>query len=211
MSRMRLFYRVSRLICQVTYTGLLSGRVFGAQRVPQDGGVLLVSNHQSFFDPMLVTLALPRECSYMARDTLFKGGLATRILTAYNAFPIKRGAADLRGIKEALRRLKTGGLVTAFPEGTRTHDGTIGPMHGGIVMLARRANVPIVPTTILGAYKVWPRQAKFPRPCPVIVSYDRPLQPKDWQSLDDDAAIALVRERIVAMHDRYRNHPVLRA
>ncbi|MBN2445385.1 MAG: 1-acyl-sn-glycerol-3-phosphate acyltransferase, partial [Phycisphaerae bacterium] len=105
MSRMRLVYRVSRDICQVVYAGLLRGRVFGVRHVPLDGGVLLVSNHQSFLDPMLVTLALPRECSYMARETLFKGGLATRILKTYNAFEIKRGTADLRGIKEALRRL----------------------------------------------------------------------------------------------------------
>ncbi|MBN2446536.1 MAG: 1-acyl-sn-glycerol-3-phosphate acyltransferase, partial [Phycisphaerae bacterium] len=95
-------------------------------------------------------------------------------------------------------------------EGTRTSDGSIGPMHAGIIMLARRARVPIVPAALLGAYKVWPRHTSYPRPRPVIVSYDRPLQPEEWMALDDEAAIKLVRDRIVAMYERYREHPMLR-
>lgn len=210
MSRMRPHYRVSRRICQISFAMLFRGRVFGTQRVPVEGGVLLLANHQSYLDPMLATLALPRECHYMARDTLFEHPAMRRLIEAYNAFPIKRGAADLRGIKEALRRLKNGGLVTAFPEGTRTIDGSVGPMLPGSVVLARKAKVPIVPTAILGAYKAWPKQSKLPHPAPVIVAYDDPVSLDEIRAASDEEIIGDVRARIIALRDRFRNHPLLR-
>lgn len=207
---MRPHYRVSRRICQICFAGLFRGRAFGVAKVPVDGGVLLVSNHQSFLDPMLVTLGLPRECSYMARDTLFAKPAFARVIRAYNAFPIKRGVADLRGVKESLRRLKDGWLVTAFPEGTRSTDGTIAPMQPGAVLLARKARVPVVPATILGAFKAWPRHAKLPRPTPVIVAYGDPLPFEQFRALSDEEATAIVRDRIIAMYRRYEQHPALR-
>jgi 1-acyl-sn-glycerol-3-phosphate acyltransferase len=187
------------------------GRVFGVNRVPRTGGVLLLANHQSFMDPLLATLALPRECHYMARDTLFAHAWLKPIIEMYNAFPIKRDAADLRGMREALRRLTQGELVTAFPEGTRSHDGTIGALRAGVVLLARRARVPMVPCVILGAYRAWPRGAPFPRPTPTIVAYGEPLWPESFVGQSDDELIGEVRRRICALHAQYSTHPLLRA
>ncbi len=209
MSRMRPHYRIGRRICHCVFTTLLRGRTFGVRNVPVEGGVLLVCNHQSFLDPMLATLALPRECCYMARDSLFRNETFARLIRAFNAFPIKRGTADLKGIREALQRLKAGMLVTAFPEGTRTLDGSVGPMHAGTILMSRRAKVPVVPATILGAYKAWPRHARFPRPVPIIVSYGEPLWPAQAAELSDEQAITVVRDRIVDMYERYRRHPLL--
>jgi len=177
--------------------------------VPRAGGVLLVCNHQSYLDPVLATLALPRECHYMARDTLFRHPLFRRLIRSLNAFPIKRGAADLAAIKETLRRLKAGHLVVAFPEATRTTDGTLGPMHTGVILLARKAGVPIVPTMILGAFESWPRHARLPRPHPVIVAYGPPMTPDLLERLDDEACLRRVRDCIQEMMDRYRGHPLL--
>jgi 1-acyl-sn-glycerol-3-phosphate acyltransferase len=208
-SRMRPHYRVSRGICRLCFALLFRGRVFNPERVPVDGGVLLVSNHQSFLDPMVATLALPRECHFMARDTLFERPAFKRLIESFNAFPIKRGTADLRGIKEALRRLKNGGLVTAFPEGTRTLDGTIGPMLPGSIILARKAKVPIVPTVILGAYKAWPRHAKLPRIAPILVAYGAPLTVDQIAARDDETVIDVVRGRMLDLQQHYQHHPLL--
>ena len=210
MSRIRPHYRFAQLVCQIAYAGLFQGRMFGMRHVPRDGGVLLVSNHQSFLDPMLITLGLPRECSYMARDSLFKTEAFGRLISAYNAFPVKRGTADIGAIKESLRRLKAGHLLTMFPEGTRTCDGQIGPMQTGPVMIARRADVPIVPATILGAFEAWPRSAKLPRLKPVIVSYAPPIPPDRLRALGDDRAAEHIRDQIVGMFERYRHHRLFR-
>lgn len=207
---MRLWYRFCRSMCHLLFLGFCRGRVFGAARVPLRGPVLLVCNHQSFLDPVLATLALRRECHYMARDTLFRGGLFQRLIASLNAFPIRRGSADVGAIKETLRRLRQGALITVFPEGTRTPDGRVRAMQPGVALLARRAGAPLVPTLILGAFECWPRQAKLPRPHPVIVAYGRPLVPAEMQGRTDEECIALVRARILEMKERFERHPLLK-
>lgn len=207
---MRLWYRFCRSLCHLAFLGLCRGRVFGATHVPLSGAVLLVCNHQSFLDPVLATLALRRECHYMARDTLFRGGLFERLIVSLNALPIRRSSADLSAIKETLRRLRLGALITVFPEGTRTPDGRVRAMQPGVVMLARRAGALLVPTLILGAYECWPRQARLPRPHPVIVAYGQPLTPAEMQSRDDEECMGMVRARILEMMERYTRHPLIR-
>jgi 1-acyl-sn-glycerol-3-phosphate acyltransferase len=145
----------------------------------------------------------------MARDTLFGHRLFRWLIESLNAFPIKRGTADLAGIKETLRRLRGGQLVVTFPEATRTQDGALGSMHSGVILLARKAGVPIVPTMILGAFESWPRHVRLPRPHPVIVAYGPPLAPELLSRLDDEACIQQVRRCIQEMMDRYRGHSSL--
>jgi 1-acyl-sn-glycerol-3-phosphate acyltransferase len=201
---MRRGYAICRLIAQALFIFIFRGRVFGTQRVPRQGGVLLVSNHQSFLDPVLATLALPRECNYMARDTLFAIRWLRPIMEYLNAFPVKRDTADMGAIKETLRRLKAGKLVLAFPEGTRTEDGSIGPMRAGVVLLARKARVPIVPTLILGAFESWPRTAKLPTAHPILVAYGEPICPHEHPEWGDDQCVQIVRQRICALGARFR-------
>ncbi|MFQ5807511.1 MAG: lysophospholipid acyltransferase family protein [Phycisphaerae bacterium] len=206
---MRLWYRCCRAVAHALFFLLFRGRVFGVQNVPRTGGVLLVCNHQSFLDPIFATLALPRECHYMARDTLFRNRWFRRLIESLNAFPIKRGVADVGAIKETLRRLKQGALVTAFPEGTRTWDGSVGPMQPGTVLIARKAGVPLVPALLLGAYEVWPRQALLPRPAPVIVAYGQPLWPDQMKGLSAEECTSVLRNRILEMMARYHRHPLV--
>ena len=206
---MRRWYRFCRAVTQALFLLLFRGRVFGVRNVPLDGGVLLVCNHQSFLDPILATLAPPRECHYMARDTLFGNRLFRRLIESLNAFPVRRGTGDIGAIRETLRRLKHGVLVTAFPEGTRTWDGRVGAMQTGVVLIARKARVPLVPTLILGAYEVWSRQAVLPRPAPVIIAYGEPLWPDQMKELSDEGCINVVRDRILEMMERYRGHPLV--
>ena len=205
----RPYYFFCQFWAQVLYASLCRGRVFGRHNVPRTGGVLLVCNHQSFLDPVLATLALPRECHYMARDTLFRNPHFRRLIESLNAFPIKRGTADVTAIKETLRRLKKGQLVTAFPEGTRTRDGSLGPIQPGVVLLARKARVPVVPAMILGAFEAWPRQARLPRPHPVIVAYGEAMSVEMLNSVGDEECISEVSKRINALMDQYRNHTLL--
>lgn len=207
-AEMRPWYRFCRVLCRLTFHGFFRGRVFGVRNVPTTGGVLLVCNHQSFLDPVLATQALPRECHYMARDTLFHNPRFRWLIESLNAFPIKRGTADIGAIKETLKRLKQGALVTTFPEATRTPDGRVLPMQSGVVLIARKAKAPIVPTLILGAYEAWPRQVKAPRPRPIIVAYGRAMWPSELQG-DDQEVISRIRDRILEMMERYRRHPLL--
>jgi 1-acyl-sn-glycerol-3-phosphate acyltransferase len=206
---MRLGYRIIRGILQALHIFLCRGRVFGLRHVPVVGGVLLVSNHESFLDPIVATLAIPRECNYMARDTLFRHPLFGRLIAYVNAFPVKRDTADIGAIKETLRRLKAGKVVLTFPEGTRTRDGRIGAMRAGVVLLARKARVPVVPTLVLGAFESWPRSSPLPRPHPILVAYGEPLYVHEHPEWDDEQCVALVRARIVALQERFASHSLV--
>jgi 1-acyl-sn-glycerol-3-phosphate acyltransferase len=202
---MRLYYRVCRFICQWTMTLLLKARVFGRHHIPARGGVLLVCNHQSFLDPVLATMALIREGNYMARDSLFRRRFFRLLIESLNAFPVRRNTADLAAIKEAMRRLKQGRVVVLYPEGTRTEDGRIGPMLPGLGAIARKAGVPIVPTLIDGVFQAWPRSRKLPGPGDVIIEYGRPITPREYADLTAEGLMDLVRNRLLAMQQRWHS------
>jgi 1-acyl-sn-glycerol-3-phosphate acyltransferase len=206
---MRTSYRYLRMTAGVLFRAFFNGRVFGVEKIPNTGGVLLLSNHQSFLDPVLATVAIPRECHYMARDTLFEKPRFRQLIEHLNAFPVKRGKADMRAIKETIRRLKEGGVLLGFPEATRTTDGSIGEMRAGLILVARKTRVPIVPTLIQGAFESWPRDAKFPRRHPIVVAYDDPFRPHELPDWDDDRCVAHVRNRLLALQDQYREPTLL--
>lgn len=145
----------------------------------------------------------------MARDTLFANPAFGWLIDTLNAFPVKRGEGDVGAIKETLRRLKRGALITVFPEGTRTPDGAIGPMRSGVVLLARKARVPLVPTLILGAFDAWPRRQLLPSPSPVLVAHAEPLTPEQIDAMEPEACMDAVRARIVAMRQRFGPHTLL--
>lgn len=210
MPGMRWSYWVCRFLCQCGTLLLLKVRVFGRGRFPSQGGVLLVSNHQSFLDPVLATMALPREGNYMARDSLFKNRWFKGLIKFLNAFPIKRGTADMVAIKETMRRLKDGRVVLAFPEGTRSPDGRIGPMLGGLATVGKKCQVPIVPTLIDGVFRAWPRDRLLPGCGDVIVEYGEPISPAEYAKMSPDELTEEIRRRIIAMQERWHRRVAAR-
>jgi len=211
MPQMRLSYWFCRMFCQWTCVLLLRVRVYGQRHVPERGGVLLVSNHQSFMDPVLVTMGLPREGNYMARDTLFGNPWFRWLITFLNAFPIKRGTADMVAIKETMRRLKEGRMVTAFPEGTRSPDGRVGPMLAGLATVAKKCKAPIVPTLIDGMHRAWPRDRMLPGIGDVVIQYGKAIRPEDYATMTPDELTEEIRRRIIVLQeDWHRRVPARR-
>ena len=136
-----LLQRGLQLLAVVVYRVRYSGR----QNIPTEGGVLVVSNHQSHLDPPLVGIGVPRRLNYLARETLFSFAPFRWLIGSVDAIPIDRDGIGLGGIKEALRRLKRGEMVLIFPEGTRTRDGEIAPFRPGFTALAVSSQGPSCP------------------------------------------------------------------
>ncbi len=199
--RVRLGYRLAQLFIQIFFVFFFRTRAFGARRVPVDGGVLLICNHQSYFDPVLAALPLPRECSFMARDTLFAQPHFRRLISYLNAFPVRRATADMAAMREAIRRLRDGLAVVVFPEGTRTRDGSIGEFHLGSMLLAKRAGAPIVPVVVVGAFESWPRDRKLPRPAKIAIHYGEVVTSEQVREWSEERLAEVVRGRMVAMYE----------
>jgi (E)-4-hydroxy-3-methyl-but-2-enyl pyrophosphate reductase len=192
---------VARVLCAAAFTL----RVYHCERLPADGGVLVIANHQSYLDPILVAVGMPRPFHPMARATLFRVWPFAWLIRSLYAFPVRRASADFGAVREALRRLKDGQVVLMFPEGTRTLDGSIGPLQGGPTLIAARAGVPIVPMVIDGALEAWPRHRRLPRPHTVRVAVGEPLRPD--ASADPEAVMAELRVRMLALQAELRGLP----
>jgi len=176
--------------------GLMGGvGASGVENVPTGGGALLVSNHASYWDVIALAVRLPRPLNFVARSTLFVP-LIGPFIHSVGAFPIQRDGMGSQGFKETLRRLRAGGIVTLFPEGTRTTDGELQPMRPGIGTLAARSRVSVVPAGLAGTFEAWPRHCRLPRPHPMHVHYGKPIEPADLVGLNPEAATALVGAKI---------------
>ncbi len=197
----RFLQNLIRLIAMVFYRV----RHYGVQNIPADGGVLVVSNHQSHFDPPLVGIGISRRMNYVARETLFNAPLFGRIIHSVGAIPLDRDGLGLAGIKESLKRLKSGEMVLIFPEGTRSRDGEIAKFRPGFTTLAVRSKASILPVAIDGAYQVWPRSKKFPRLGKTIrVCYGKPILPVEYAGMDEHALVAEVERRVRACQAELR-------
>ena len=160
-------------------------RVRFAESLPKQGGLLVLSTHQSHLDPLLVGLSCHRRLSSMARSSLYRFKPFAAIITALDAIPIDRESSTVAAMKGVINRLRDGAAVVIFPEGTRTADGKLGELKGGFVLLAKRAGVPIVPVAIVGAWECWPRTRLFPRPGRIRLEFGRLLQPEQIAAMTD--------------------------
>jgi 1-acyl-sn-glycerol-3-phosphate acyltransferase len=138
-------------------------RVHGREHIPDRGAFVLAPNHQSMLDPVICGIAArDRPFTYIARDTLFTFRPFGALIRLFGAVPIERDSPDSGAIRTALAELSAGRALLLFPEGTRTLDGRTAPMRPGVVLLARRAKVPLVPLAIEGSYDLWPKGHRLP-------------------------------------------------
>ena len=164
-----------QVILGVVFSVWLRYRARGVERIPAAGGGLLLTNHQSFLDPLLVGLPLRRPVSFLARDTLFKIPVIGWILRHTYVMPLSRETGGAAGIRETLRRLEQGFLVGIFPEGTRSADGSLGTFKPGFAALVRRTELPIYPVGIAGAHRALGKGSLFLKPRRVCVVFSDPF------------------------------------
>lgn len=175
-----------------------SYRGSGRGNFPRTGPALVLANHQSFLDPIFVSLAAGRPLSFLARSSLFRGGRFDRLIRRYGAVPIDRGFGK-EGIRTVIDVLTQGRAVLVFPEGERTRTGEIQPLKAGVSLLIDRVKAPIVPVGIAGAFEMWPRNRKLPRTAPLVmprngkgiaVHVGRPIPPERYASLPREEMLA---------------------
>lgn len=174
-------------------------RVYGREKVPAAGGVVIASNHQSFFDPVLVGVGLPRSLNYMARDSLFRSAPFRWLIRSLNAFPFRREGVDTDAVREAIHRVGSGGIVVIFPEGTRTRDGSIGKIKKGVGLISRRAQAPIVPAVIDGAFEAWPRERVLFRPGVVRVAFGPSLSYAKQARMSEEEVAQVISDRMAVL------------
>ncbi|HEY5521692.1 MAG TPA: lysophospholipid acyltransferase family protein [Desulfuromonadaceae bacterium] len=129
----------------------------GTEHLP-DGPVIFMSNHQSNFDIFSLLAAMPRQIHWIAKKELFEIPVFGPSMRRGGYIPLDRGNGRkaLQSMDEAATTIHNGKSVVLFPEGTRTPDGNLLPFKRGGFILARKADVPVIPVTINGSGRINP-------------------------------------------------------
>ncbi len=180
------WFRFARGLCNIFCNLFFRISVYGRENVPKTGAVLLVSNHQSYLDPVLCGIPLQRPSHFLARDTLFTNPFLGRLISSVNTMPVKRGKSDLAAMKMVIGKLKQAQMVCLFPEATRSVDGKISQFKPGFGLLCRRGRAAVVPVAIDGAFEAWPRHKKiFSIGKKITISYGKAITAEDVKNMDD--------------------------
>ena len=166
-----------------TPTRLISRAVWrisfrGTEHIPpaSEGGLIVASNHQTYIDPFWVSIPVRRPIRFLAWSEPFKNRTLGRVMDWLGAWPLQIDRSDLRAYRRSLRWLRAGGALVIFPEGVRaTADGAMTSFKPGAIRLALEADVPVLPVTIRGGNRAWPRGRKWPRPARIEIVY-HPVQ-----------------------------------
>jgi len=200
----RIWYSLVKSFARLVFVTVYRIRSYGDNFVPETGGALVLSNHQSNLDPMAIGVVCRRRLNYVARKTLFRFPPLRWLMNSLDAISIDREGSGFGGLKETLKRLKRGEMVLLFPEGTRTADGEVQSMKPGFCAIARRAGVPLVPVALDGSFQAWPRNQRFPRRSVIRVQFGEPIEPAAIQAMSDEELLGEVERRIRACHEQAR-------
>ena len=157
-----MLYIIAKFIFLIIFKLFFRQKVTGQENIPQDGPFIIVANHSSLLDPVILGVSVKPKVIFVAAAYLFEIHWLGYLLRKANSIPVQ-GENDISSLKRALKILQKGGVLGIFPEGGVDRQKNNLPIKAGAAFLATRVGVPIVPVKIKGADKVLPRGAKFVR------------------------------------------------
>jgi 1-acyl-sn-glycerol-3-phosphate acyltransferase len=206
-----LWYDGCYAISMTAMTLGFSLRTEGYQHIPRTGPALVIANHQSFIDPVLVGLAARRHLHYLARQSLFRHWGLNWLMRSLNGVPLNIEGFAREGLQTILEQLQSGHAVLVFPEGNRTHDGKMQTFRPGVQLLIKRVEMAVVPVGIAGAFAAWPRHHRLPTPAPlfwpagkgtIAVSVGPPLASRDLAGKPREQALDVLLAAVQRCQER---------
>lgn len=170
-----MLYKISQFIGRLFFKLYFRLRVEGLENIPRDGACIVVANHVSFLDPLLICAIVPRFIHYLMYATYYYFWPLHWYCKRVHCIPVKKDGKDISALKQALRVLKKGELIGIFPEGERSFTGELKEPEPGTALIALKARVLILPVGIRGAYEAFPRGSKFPRPHQITMTFGKPF------------------------------------
>lgn len=206
-----MFYTVIRAIATPIIHVLFNVKFEGKENIPEDGPLVVCSNHRSFIDPAFIAIGInKRKFCFMSKKELFSFKPLGFIFKKLGAFPVDRGAGDMEAIKNAEEYLKNGRPLMIFPEGTRSKDGNPLRPKSGAVYIASDTGADILPVAICFEGK---KLFLFKK---VTVCFGKPIpnreikMPEENKVKESRRASALVMDTIIEMLNSHLKTPVKR-
>lgn len=197
--RWRLIGLSTRVLAFATATRI---NIKGLEHLPPPGTpCVLVCNHASYVDGLILAATLPRPVSFIAKEELNRQFIAGHFLRRIGAefverFDTQKGAQDAKRIT---RLVADGHAALFFPEGTFSRIPGLLPFHMGAFTTAVEAHVPIIPIAIRGSRSILRAGSWLPRHYPISISIGEPIYPNESAKLDPWRSA-------IALRDHVRNH-----
>jgi 1-acyl-sn-glycerol-3-phosphate acyltransferase len=145
-------------------------RVYGRERVPMEGGLVVASNHLSWIDPPALGAAIPRTLYFMAKVEAHRVPGLGQLMRSFGAFSVRRGESDREAVRTMRQIVRDGHALGLFVEGTRQRAGVPGPVQPGAAMVAINENVPVTCAAIYGSFE-W----RLGNRSPVSIAWGTPM------------------------------------
>lgn len=201
---------------------IYSPSIIGAERIPKTGGALLVANHLSFAENMIIPAVAGRAVRFIVKSEYLQGTgiggrIAASLFRAWGSIPIEREGAShsiAESLNAATTALREGKCIAMYPEGTRSPDGRLYKGKVGAARLALESNAPVIPIGISGTEKMQPIGRRLPRRTPVTLSVGMPLYFSkndythtldDWRKITGIIMSAIQEQSGQEYVDRYKN------
>ena len=164
-------WAVGRVTIQPVVSVFTRLRVYGKERVPRDGGIVVACNHFSWIDPPALGAACPRTIYYMAKIEAHRVPGLGQLIRAFGTFSVRRGESDREAVRMMRRIVAEGKALGLFVEGTRQRSGVPGEVKPGAAMVALQEEVAVVPAAVSGTQR-W-RLGNFQ---PAFVAWGEPVR-----------------------------------
>ena len=199
---MSMTYSICTFLQRITLRSFSTWRVIGLANVPKTGPLIIAANHQSNFDPSLLSVSIPRKVNFLAKSSVFIGGVVNYLLKAYGAHPVSRNSIDLKAYRWATQLLKQGNVIVIFPEGTRNPKSMNHPKKGA-AKLAMATNAKIIPVGITGTEKLGTLLRVFNPTGKLTVNIGTAIDPNNYPELiqnnDSEAFLDIVMKEIAKL------------
>jgi 1-acyl-sn-glycerol-3-phosphate acyltransferase len=177
-------------------------RVEGDEHLPPTGAAIIAANHLSFFDSVVLALAVPRPLSFVGKAEYLDSWKTRRLFPALGMIPVERDSPRQAygALQVAAEVLDADELFAVYPEGTRSQDGALHDGRNGVGHLSLTTGASIIPTGIVGTDRIQPRGARLPRPFrSAIVRFGSPIEPSGYNGSRRDRRRRITRDVMSAI------------
>lgn len=201
-------WRVGRMTIQPVVQVFTRLKVYGRERVPREGGLVIACNHFSWIDPPALGAACPRTIYYMAKVEAHRVPGLGELIRAFGTFPVRRGESDREAVRTMRQVVRDGLALGLFVEGTRQRSGVPGAVQPGAAMVALQEGVPVIPVAVHGS-QTW-KPGNFH---PVSIAWGEPIAfdglPRGGRGYREASAVVETEIRrlwdwLVLVHERGR-------
>jgi len=171
----RILIAILRVILKLIITSVFRIRVTGLDHIPAEGPAILVANHASFLDSVILSVYPRRHIWFMAKNSQYSHPLMRWFLKLARSFPVRRYTTDVQAVRNALRILQNKHIVGVFPEGERNWDDKLMKFKQGTMRLILASGHPVIPVGIRGVYELMPRWTAGIKRVPVTINFGAPI------------------------------------